>query len=195
MRDAAASRGGVGVLSGPGLCGLDIFGRGLDVQRRIHHQHPRRRLKQAKRNEILGAVIGQLRIHELRDDVRYRNECDRVAICGRLKSLRDAYVARATRLVVDEDGLTKYLPHLLAYASRQGVACPARRIRHDDVDRLRWPGLRNRRCCGAEREGSTENGACQDLRDVVHGVVFRVEAGESLWPALHAIGASKLATS
>ena len=80
MRGRAAAGRGVAVLAGACLRQRDQFVDALGRDRRMHHQHMRRRAHQRDRLEVLVGIVGDFRIEaDVGDDVAGGGE-DRIAV-------------------------------------------------------------------------------------------------------------------
>jgi hypothetical protein len=110
-------------------------------------QH-RVRSEQTDGLQVLDEIVRQ-RIDRTVDDVRADvAHADGVAVGRRARRAGHADRTRGSRDVLDHDGLAaERLTHALADGSRERVARPARRERHDDGDRL---GRKRLRRCGSD---------------------------------------------
>ena len=121
-----------------------------DVRRIRDHRH---------RREILHRIERQRRIDARADRERTDvGEQQRVAIGRGLGDDLRADVAVGAGLVLDDDRLAPRFRELLADRAREDVRRAARRVRHDDADRLCGIGLRVRRRCKRRRHAEQDDG-------------------------------------
>jgi hypothetical protein len=137
---AAVAGRAVVQLAGLALGERDELLQVLHRQLGPHHVQAGHLRQQRHRHEGLGRVVGQLvedvRVDRQRADVA---EDDGVLVV-RPRHLGHGDVARAARLVVDEDALAQELGHLGGGGPGHDLAAAAGRERHDQADGLAGPG-------------------------------------------------------
>ena len=143
MRRRAAAGGRVRELAGRLLGERDELLQRARGHARVHRGDDGAARYQADRRKGALRVVREIAIQCGRDGERARAAVkERVAVRRRLCGGGRADGAASARAVVDDDGLAESLGELLADEAADDVGRPARRERHDEMDRLRGIALR-----------------------------------------------------
>jgi hypothetical protein len=139
---------------------VDQLGHGLERRAGRHCQQHVAARHQCNRLKIALDVVGQLRHHVARDRERAdRPHADgvtvRLGLCRQIEPDREG----AAGPVVDDDLLAELLAEFGAKDARDRVGCAARRLRHDQPDRLVgiFGGGREREHSGQQQQGGAED--------------------------------------
>ena len=155
---AGAGRAVAQLLALAGADDLLEFLDGFRLHGRMHHEDDRRPAEQGDVAEILDRVIADIRIDGRRDDMRGDpRHAERVAVGGGAGHLRRAEHAAGAGPVLDHELLLERFRELLGGDPPERVGAAARRVGHDDADRLRRPVLRAG-ASGPQRERAKRRG-------------------------------------
>ena len=140
--------------------------RGLDLHRRVHHQHGRVEHRHADRREILDRVVAQVAAQcRIDRDRAHRGEEQGVAVGVRLGDVFGRDRAVRARPVLDDDGLSEQSSEPLGEEARDEIGGAAGGEGDHELDRPVGIVLRLRaaRCRQGERGGGQgDKGAAED---------------------------------
>ena len=170
MRDAARPGGAVGQAAlARGLAGGDEVAHRLPRRVGWHHQHQRRERDAGHGGEVGGGEAGLAVGGGV--DRQHAGEAhgQGVAVGWALQQGHHAEVAAGARAVLDHDVLLQFLGQARRHQARGDVGGAARRVGHDDAQRLgrEGGGLREGRRSSEER-GAQQGGAGHEAGQV-HG--------------------------
>ena len=145
---------GIGFQPGDQLLGV------LRRQRFLADDHQRRHRQPRDRLQIVHDVPRH-RIERRRADVaRPVADAERVAVGRRIHHAADADGGAGAGHGLDQNRLAERVFHMVADDPRDRVGRPARRERHDEVDRLRRIGLG---LCAGQTQGKNDRGNQRDF--------------------------------
>ena len=157
--------------------GLRVLDQLLEIVRRHRATHDHHVIDEGElrhRLEIGLRVVGQGLVHErVEHHARHRQQADRVAVRLRILAGIGADDRVAAGTVLNHDVLRMLLADILGEDAEHHVPRPARRIRHDDLDRLGPEALLRERGCVLRQDGKCHDRAAlqktdQDLEVALH---------------------------